>query len=436
VNLFDVPRELIYAFLFILGSCFGSFLNVCIYRFPSRAGLWDQLRALNTHSSGCPKCSCSIRWHDNIPILGWLMLRGRCRQCRFPISVRYPLIETLTALLFCLIYWCEMPVGNGWLPENSGLFDDLGPQLIRQRWASEAWLNARCALHLAMICGLIVATFIDIDLKIIPDGCTVPLMLTAVVAHTGMGQLFIVPLWFQDPSSASVVRSICPAWLQPFVFQWDGVSFLSGSPHLHGLLVSLAGFVVGGGIVWIVRLAGFWVLRQEAMGFGDVVLMAMIGSVIGWQPVVIVFFIAPVLAIGAALIAWMTRRHREIPYGPWLSLATLVLLPGWSVIWPSARRVFEMGPMLLPMAILMTGSLVLSLQAVQLVKRILGIPLYPQDETSIPAWTSADHLMFYNSERPDLQTGQWSRREWEGCRAGRGLQMVHQWRNSGRGGRH
>lgn len=434
MNIFDVPRPFAFAVLFVLGCCFGSFLNVCIYRFPSKVRLRDQLRVLNSLPSGCPRCGCSIRWFDNIPVFGWLMLRGRCRQCRMPVSGRYPVVEAMTGLLFILVYWSEVPGHFSIQPEGSGLFDKSGPQIIQGLWSPESWIHLRYMLHMAMICGLIAATFIDLDLKIIPDGCTIPVMVLALAASFALGQLFIVPLWFQDMSSASMVRSVVPEWLQPCVFQWDCAPFASRHPHLHGLAVSLAGLLVGGGIVWVVRIAGFWVLRQEAMGFGDVVLMAMIGSVIGWQPVAVVFFIAPLLAIAAAVAAWLTRRHREIPYGPWLSLATLVVLLGWKVIWPVAERLFDMGPLLFPMAILMVAALVLSLLLVQVLKRMLGIPLRESEEPVAPAWTSADHLFFYNGERPDGQTCLWTRDEWPGSRSGRGLLPGYRWRNNGADG--
>jgi leader peptidase (prepilin peptidase)/N-methyltransferase len=373
LNLFDVPRGFVLATLFLLGSCIGSFLNVCIHRFPSRHRLRDQLRALNSHGSGCPRCAAAIRWRDNVPLLGWLMLRGRCRNCRRPISARYPLVEALTAFLFVAVYQCEMPPEGVVDLTRSGLFVPDGPQTLPEMWSADLWLHVRYALHMAMICGLIVATFIDAELKIIPDGCTIPVLILALVASAAFGQIFIVPLWFQGFSEVNTLRPGLPGWLQTVLFYWDCGPFAAARPHLHGLLVSVAGCIVGGGAVWTVRLIGFWVLRQEAMGFGDVVLMGMIGSVIGWQPVMVVFFMAPILAVAAAVIAWVSRRHREIPYGPWLSLAALLLILFWPRIWPMAKPVFDLGPILLLMGCMMVVSLVVSLQLIQLLKRFLGI---------------------------------------------------------------
>lgn len=426
--LFDLPRSFVLSFLFVLGCCIGSFLNVCIHRFPSKLGLWDQLRALNSHGSGCPRCAAAIQWRDNIPLFSWLLLRGKCRKCRRPISMRYPLVELLTGILFVAVYQIEMPP-NFWGPVTDfGVRSPDGPQNITSLWTIPVWLHVRYAMHMAMICCLIVATFIDFELRIIPDGTTVPMMLLGLVVSTAFGQIYLVPLWFQDPSIVSALRPIVPDWLRPMIFMWDCVPFAMQHPHVHGFLVSLAGLFVGAGTVWLVRIAGFWVLRQEAMGLGDVVLMGMVGSVIGWQPVTAVFFLAPVLAIFAALLAWITKRDREIPYGPWLSLATVLLLLGWPILWPLADRIFDMGPLVPLMGLFMFVSLVGSLQLIQLVKRLLGFSTSPPTAADAGGWGSADHLTFYNSERPDEQTGQWCRPLWPGCRSGQGGTSYHQWR--------
>ncbi len=430
--LFDLPQPFIIFFLFVLGCCFGSFLNVCIHRFPHRERLLDQLRSLNSHRSGCPRCAASIQWRDNIPLIGWLMLLGRCRNCKRPISKRYPLVELLTGVLFVTVYWAEIPSGRFSPVSASGIFSPDGPQTITNLWSEEVWMHVRYALHMMMICGLIVATFIDFELRIIPDGCTVPVTVVALVTAFVFGQVYIVPVWFQDLSVARILRPELPAWAQNLFFYWDAVPFASEHPHWHGLLTSVAGAIAGGGVVWLVRVIGYWVLRQEAMGFGDVTLMAMVGSVIGWQPVLTVFFIAPMIAVFAAIVAWLTKRDREIPYGPWLSLATLLLLLTWSGLWPVAKRIFDMGPLVFLIGAFMTVALVLCLQLVQIVKRALGILPLPADVSVSEIWSSADHLFYYNSERPDDQTGQWSRPQWPGSRSGQGLSAGHHWRRGSR----
>lgn len=423
--LVDLPRFFVLGCLFVIGCCIGSFLNVCIHRFPSRQRLRDQLKSLNSHGSGCPKCSVAIRWYDNVPLFGWLLLRGRCRNCRLPISPRYPLVELLTGILFVVLFQLEMPSNFWGTVDPGGLYTPDGPQNLTTFWPAPVWLHVRYALHIAMICCLIVATFIDLELWIIPDGSTVPMMLFALLVAGTFGQVWIVPVWFQDASVVSTLRSIAPDWMKGLLFSWDSLPFAIAFPHLHGFLVSAVGLMVGGGIVWMVRLLGAWVLKREAMGFGDVVLMAMVGSVIGWQPVLVVFFLAPIPAISVAMLSLIFRRRDEIPYGPWLSLATFLLLAAWKTIWPFAERVFDMGPFVLLMGLFMFVMLFVSLHLSQLVRKLLGFraadPGAEPVDDGIP--------MIYPSDRSDPGAGQWDRPLWPGQRAGQGLAGYSRWRH-------
>jgi leader peptidase (prepilin peptidase)/N-methyltransferase len=306
-----------------------------------------------------------------------------------------------------------------------------------------------------LLCSLIVAAFIDWDLQVIPDGCTLPLMMIAPLYSWICGQTWIVPLWFQDSSVVRTLRPALPGWLQPLMFDWSSVAFAQQHPHWHGLLVSLTGLLAGGVLIWLVRVIGVFALHQEAMGFGDVTLMAMVGSVIGWQPVTFVFFLAPIMAVFAAAASWFFRRSRELPYGPWLSLATLLLLVFWKPLWPFAERVFDMGPLVLLVALAMTLCLAVSLQLIQLVKRLSGAgpverPMTFNDLEEVRAvrrwlgwpvsepdfgdggWSSADHLSYYNSARSDAPGSHWPRNQWPGCRSGQGQLQLHQWRTGGR----
>ncbi|MFM7040165.1 MAG: prepilin peptidase [Planctomycetaceae bacterium] len=425
MTVFDLPRFFVLPFLFIIGTCIGSFLNVCIHRFPSRVRLRDQLKALSSHSSGCPRCSAAILWRDNIPIFGWLFLRGRCRNCRRPIAVRYPLVEFLTGCLFVLVYQVEMPTHFWSSANDTGLFTPDGPQNLTQHLAMPVWLHVRYALHMAMICCLIAASFIDLELWIIPDGTTVPLMFIALVTHTVCGQAWLVPVWFEDASVAGILRQIAPSWCAPWFVPWDSIPFAIAHPHWHGLLVSVAGFIAGGGIVWAVRIIGELALRREAMGFGDVVLMAMVGSVLGWQPAVLIFFLAPVPAIVIAVLSAFVRRRDEIPYGPWLSLATLLLLLTWPHVWPFAERLFDMSKILLLLAVPFAIGLAASLRLSQFIKQLLGwVP-----EPAPPDAMDDGIPMIYPADRSDPVAGNWSKDLWPGVRSGQGLSGTYNWRN-------
>ena len=159
---------------------------------------------------------------------------------------------------------------------------------------------------------------------------------------------------------------------------------------------------------------------------GDVILMGMIGSVIGWQPVLTVFLFAPMLAISASVINWLANKDKHIPYGPFLSLATVLLLLTWPVSWPYAKGFFDMGPAFVLMLVFMMVFLAASLQIIQVIKGILGweTDFYDEDE-----WPPADQLIYQSQERPDEQTGQWDIDQWPGSRSGRGLLAQQTWKH-------
>lgn len=425
----DLPPWAALTGVFILGSVIGSFLNVCIYRIPRHERFWDQLRGLISPPSSCPGCGNRISKRDNVPILGWLLLLGRCRVCRSRISPRYPLIELLNGLLFVALYWYEIPSGYGATLFDSPFFG--GHQMALgelPRSSAILQLHLMYAYHIVLIEALLVATFIDFDLRIIPDGATLPAMAIGLIGGTALGAVWLVPVWVQDPSLVGSLKFVVPEALKGWVVSKPAVPVWTGTyPHYHGLAVSVAGFLVGGGMVWTVRLIGAWVLRREAMGFGDVVLMAMIGSFLGWQPTVIVFFIAPICAMAVVAVMWLFRRDKEIPYGPYLSLAALIVIFGWEKIWPVGERFFHLGPAVPVIALVMAVSLYFCLQIMQLLKRMLGIPLYPPDEW-VEEWTAADQLVYHAGEQVDHQQGRWRQDEWPGVTSGRGTAREQQWR--------
>jgi len=434
---FGCPLWIVLILVFLYGAVLGSFLNVCIYRIPQKENLWVSLKGLGSPPSYCPGCKNHISPLDNIPVIGWLKLGGRCRFCDMRISVRYPLIEFFNGLIFAVVYWLEIPGHYGANITDGGLYSILGPQgLVDSFWLSPtAILHWRYAYHIVLLEALIVATFIDIDIRIIPDGSTLPAMAVGVLCALAIGQVHLAPLWFQEPSLVRSTGLILPDWLNGLLNQPANVGrfyvpqWITAHSHWHGLLVSITGLAVGGGIVWAVRLIGFWVLRQEAMGFGDVVLMACIGAFFGWQPTVVVFFIAPVCAIVVVAGCWIFWQHREIPYGPYLSSAALIVIIGWKQIWPIAERLFAFGPIIIVLAMFMGVMLIAILHLVQLLKRMLGIPLYP--DPWIEEWTSADQLAHFSGETIEFYQGHWQPElceEWLGIPSGRGTAHEQIWR--------
>lgn len=284
--------------LFAIGAVVGSFLNVCIYRIPwQKSVIWP--------ASHCPRCLSAIAPQDNIPVVSWIALRGECRNCGLPISPRYPLIEALVGLLFAGVYVSTVLFGTeipwGVLPPT---------------------IPIGLTYDLSLVALLVAATFIDYDLTVIPDQITVPGMVIGV----GVGTLY--PMIRPEPGFATA--------------HWDGFR------------VGMIGLLVGGGITQTVRVLGTLALRREAMGFGDVTLMAMIGAYMGWQVAVLTFFIAPFFGLAQAL--WKlgvyvgkrlagrkaTSADREIPFGPYLSMAALLMLLSWPWFWPGwAKNYFN-----------------------------------------------------------------------------------------------
>ncbi|MCA9074322.1 MAG: prepilin peptidase [Planctomycetaceae bacterium] len=435
---FDLPVWIVYGYLFVLGAVVGSFLNVCIYRIPQQETFWASLKGLANSPSACPRCGSGIRWKDNIPIIGWLKLGGRCRDCRMWISPRYPAIELLNGLLWVALYWLEVPSGWGTTIADSGVYAAKGPQgIIGSEWLSpEAVVHWRFAYHLVLAETLLVATFIDFDLWIIPDGVTLPAMAVGLIGSL-LGQVYLVPVWFQSPRlmrDVQIVRDtestwqwLFPEWLDPLLTGPAQPAWIAAHPHLHGLAVSVVGLLVGGGVVWLLRIIGHTVLRREAMGFGDVVLMAMVGSFLGWQPTVIAFFLAPLFACVVVLMSVFSGLKREIPYGPYLSLGTLAVLFGWTSVWPSFERVFSIGVLVVPIAVMMALGMFLLLVMIQFGKWLLGMELVPPPY--VGEWRAADQNQYQDSERNDRQQGQWRRPGWPGTLSGRGQIHWNNWRH-------
>ena len=244
--------------LFILGLAFGSFLNVCIYRLPR--GL-----SVVLPSSKCPHCKTPIKFYDNIPVLGWLLLRGRCRQCRTRISARYLVVELLTAILFLACY------------------AKLGPTLAA----------LKCCVLGFLLLGLI---FTDAETKLLPDKLTLP--------GFAIGLLFSLFVPVNDLASQ----------LLPGIISLPVSSDISW--HLLSLVDALLGAAIGASFIYG---AGAIYMRWrgvEGMGFGDVKLMAMIGAFLGLRLTVLTIFAATLagslFGVGTVFVVWAKRTRRRM----------------------------------------------------------------------------------------------------------------------------
>lgn len=404
------------ALAFLIGAGVGRLLNRGVDVFPRHEALADQLRALFVATPSERKLRQSRAvWH-RLPIIGWLAPSNPLAHARG--RFRYAAVELANALLFAAVTWAELPHGL-----ETGVADPFGvPDLTLLAPADSLSLQLiRLGLHLVLVAALLVASTIDLERMIIPDGSTVPVMLLALIVSTAAGGVWLVPVWYEHAGLMALL-----AMGDDFGGGLQVPAFLMEHPHLHGFLVSLMGLIVGGAVVWAVRLIGHWALGREAMGFGDVILMAAIGSVIGWQPVIVVFFLAPICAIAIVLATALTGTSREFPYGPWLSLAAVLLLVAWQSIWPYAGQFFLMGR-LMPF---LAGSILILLAIL-----LRGMRLIRGDdrwfESSNGAWSSADQLLYQSQENQEPGRNSWRGGQdgrWPGIASARGSLASDRWR--------
>ncbi len=242
--------------MFIMGLAFGSFLNVCIYRMP--LGL-----SVVTPRSACPGCKQPIAFYDNMPVLSWLILRGRCRKCKTKISPRYLMIELLTGLMFLACFWY------------------FGLTLSTLKYCTFSFL----------LLGLI---FTDAETKLLPDKLTLP--------GLALGLIFSLLVPVNDLAS-----QFLPGMVNlPF----------SGdiSARLLSLLDSLLGAALGASFIYGAGAAYLRWRGTEGMGFGDVKLMAMVGAFLGMKLTIFTIFTASLagsmFGLGTVLVVWMKRTHR------------------------------------------------------------------------------------------------------------------------------
>ncbi len=221
---------------FLLGACFGSFLGVVIYRLPRKL-------PIGLSRSMCPQCGQAIRWYDNIPILSYILLGGRCRFCKSRIPVRYLLIELITASLFLFTYY-------------------------------QYGISIKTLSLLVFFSILIAVSFIDLDTRKIPDVLTLP----------GMVAGLALSFW-----TISVLKSA-------------------------------VGIAVGVGVLWIIAIIGKLLLKQEAMGGGDIKLLGVVGAFLGPLGALLTLFLGALVGV----VVSVPMRKRKVPFGPFLSAGAFI----------------------------------------------------------------------------------------------------------------
>ena len=373
-------------FIVMFGACAGSFLNVVIYRLPRG-------QSIVFPGSHCPSCGRAIRWYDNIPLLSWLVLKGRCRRCGCAISPRYLIVEAVTAALagglYVCYYWLRIRDGVGAFSDSWPTFVAHGCLLAGllvcaiidiEHWvvpleacwtvsviglaaaafyppsaemlprvtpaAGAAALGALVGLGVALVLqrvGLLRQSFIDADDKpVMQRGSRGAEKITAVAVTKDHGVrprlevlrelLFLAPAIALGAGAYLLVSGIAPvgeAWEslsragRPAGGPFAGVQLAA---RFSACQAALVGYVVGGAWIWGIRILGTLGFGKEAMGLGDVHILAAVGAVCGWITPSLVFFLAPVFALLWALYLFAARRQRELPYGPWLAAAALAVM--------------------------------------------------------------------------------------------------------------
>lgn len=427
---FDLPLWSVLTFLFVLGATLGRWINVVAERLPYRLRFADQWRA----------CFDAVTKRDvvaaGLPILGPLgrggaLVFGSKRRGR-----RASLAEFGNGALLAILYYFEIPLdaASGFAASSVAIPSPFGPtpETGAAFPSTVVLLHVRFLLHAILVEALLAASLVDLDTKLIPSITTDPFTVLGIVLSFALGWVHLAAVWYQD---LSIVRLFVDpggsAGTMPFPFNGpDGVpTWLLEHPHWHGLLASIAGVVVGGGVVWFVRVAGGWAIGREAMGQGDVYLMMTIGAFLGWQAALVVFFIAPICALAVVAVQWIVVNEGEIPYGPYLSLAAYVVLLGWNRIHPSVDQIFALGPVLSLFAAMMGLMLVVVLGFMRMVKSVLGIGQW--DETDAGEWTPADQNHYLAGENVDDRQGRWRTDRWPGVSAGRGRSHEERWRDGG-----
>jgi leader peptidase (prepilin peptidase) / N-methyltransferase len=264
VNIYDTIVQII---VFWLGAAIGSFLNVVVYRVPAGLSiLWPPSR--------CPKCFHQLGMGENIPILGWLLLRGKCRHCRTPISPRYPLIEAITAIIFVLVY-------------------------------NRFGLSIQTIGYSLLMCWLLALTLIDLDTMTLPN----PLTQSGLV----LGLTFQFIAGYLDTNH----------------------SIEGGREYL---IQGILGMVLGIWAYDIVGILSSIMAGQLAQGGGDPKLMAMIGAWFGWKVIPLSGMVAAIFAlIGFGLVAlysWfkngrdigVNKLSQPLPFGPFIAFGAVVIL--------------------------------------------------------------------------------------------------------------
>lgn len=235
----------------VFGALLGSFLNVCIVRWPAE-------QSVVRPRSRCPKCGYQLTWYDNVPMVSWLLLGGKCRSCRAPIGILYPMVELATALIWAGMFW-------------------------------------RLGLNLEAARGAVF--------------CTILLGIAMTDARE---------------------------YLIPDEFTWGGLAIglaFAAAGGLSTFGTAVLGAAVGFGLLWAIGALGTMAFKEEAMGGGDIKMMAMVGAFVGWQGVLLTIFLGALAGTVIFLPLSLMGKKKLVPFGVFLAMgAVLTYLVGPAVV--------------------------------------------------------------------------------------------------------
>jgi leader peptidase (prepilin peptidase) / N-methyltransferase len=401
--------------VFVLGLIAGGAVNWAIYSlawFARPIGPWGR-----AHEKAPPR-----HWSDRLPVVGWFGLARESSLHGRMFWLRPLLLELALAAGLAALYWWEV--------EQIALIPPAAPVLPNMVRALVHW---QFLAHAVLIVLMTAATFIDFDEKTIPDSITIPgtllgLLLAALLpqvalpvmaklpggAGFALGPLQFAspdefPAWahtWQGPAIATLAlcawcAALVPAtatlrrgWAKAIAFYIASIAraphwrfmlalavvtsaatwgvWLIGGARWESLFTSVMGLAFGGALIWAVRIVGTIALREEAMGFGDVTLMAMIGAFLGWQPALIIFFLSPGAALFIAVAQWVITGRRDIAFGPYLCLATVYVLVRWQDVWGFAAGIFAMGPLVLAILAVCLTLMLGMLMMLRIVRQVLS----------------------------------------------------------------
>ncbi len=269
-----IPPAFAYIFAGVLGAIIGSFLNVVIHRLPHE-------ESVVFPNSRCPACGAAIAFYDNLPVLSYLLLRGRCRACKESISVRYPAVELLTALLFVAVTWRD-------------------------------GLTAVLPFDLVFVSALVALIFIDAEHMILPNAITYPGIVLALVARMVLPYLTEAPHFDDLTGLLGGALAGLPIW----------AASLTGA---------LMGALIGGGSLWLMGWTWEKLRGIEAMGLGDVKMMFMVGAYLGWRLTILTIFLGALSGSIIGVVTALVKGEKDfgqklLPYGVFLGLGAIVAL--------------------------------------------------------------------------------------------------------------